>query len=127
MRERVWYTLSAHFLRHTGCSSLRDCHDNASLWHGNASYVQEYLAIAWCHMIITCKPHGVNLIGALVFINKAPKSAQCVPDSSLLCLGTRLYKEIKVFGVPPCQQCHLVSRLLAPPGQHLFSAPLPLQ
>ena len=26
-------------------------------------------AIAWCHMIIMCKPHGVNLIGVTEFRN----------------------------------------------------------
>ena len=50
-------------------------------------------------MIITCKPHGVNLIGATEFRNampcqQAPESARCVPDPFLLLgvgsLGTRL-------------------------------------
>ena len=52
---------------------------------------------AWCHMIITCKPHGVNLIGASVLINK-PQKVLNVCQTPPLCLGTRLYEERKSSG-----------------------------
>ena len=54
----------------TRCSISCDWHDNASFWHGNASTTLtcvQYTAIGRCHMIVTCKPHGVNLIGATEF------------------------------------------------------------
>ena len=48
-----------------------DRHDNALFWHGHA---HKKLAVVHCHMIITCKPHGMNLIGTLVFRNKPQKT-----------------------------------------------------
>ena len=41
-------------------------------------------------MIITCKPHGVNLIGASVFINK-PQKVLNVCQTLLLCVWGRDY------------------------------------
>ena len=67
-----------HFLGRTGCSMSCDCHDNAPFWHGNTSMAlkcsNSWLYRAWCHMIITSKPHGVNLIGMLIFRNKNQKA-----------------------------------------------------
>ena len=88
------------FLGCTGCSISCDWHDNTSFWHGNASTTLirvQYKAIEWCHMIITCKPHGMNLIGTRKFRNEshqAPESARCIPHLFPPWgrgLGTRLY------------------------------------
>ena len=59
-----------HFLGRTGNSMSYDSHDSASF------------AIVGCHMIITCKPHGVNLIGVSKFRNK-PKKALDVHQTLL--------------------------------------------
>ena len=65
------------FLGHTGCSMSCDWHDNASFWHGNASTTLTRVlrtARGRCHMIITYKPHGMNLIGATEFRNATSSS-----------------------------------------------------
>ena len=65
------------FLGRTGCSISYDWHDNASFWHGNISTPLtrvQYTTIGRCHMIITCKLHGVNLIGATEFWTETSSS-----------------------------------------------------
>ena len=42
------------------------------------------MAIVQCHMIITCKPHGMNLIGATEFRNKPQKALDVYQTLSLL-------------------------------------------
>ena len=65
------------FLGHAGCSMSCDWHDNAPFWYGNVSTAPtrvQLTAIVRCHMIITCKPHGMNLIGAQEFRNATSSS-----------------------------------------------------
>ena len=67
------------FLGRTVCSISCDWHDNASFWHGNASTAltrMQYTAIGRCHMIITCNPHGMNLIGATKFQTETSSSSR---------------------------------------------------
>ena len=45
------------------CSTSCYCHDNSSFWHGSYASMALKRTNCWlielCHMIITCKPHGV--------------------------------------------------------------------
>ena len=58
-RESVWYTSSAFW----GTQDVA-CHVIIMITHCFGLATQQWLAIARCHMIITCKPHAVNLISA---------------------------------------------------------------
>ena len=89
-----------HFLGRTGCSISCDWYDNASFWHGNASTTLTrvlYTAMGRCHMIITCKPHGVNLIGALEFLTNRKRSMCTSPFPSLRVGSGNETKPISTF------------------------------
>ena len=62
------------FLGRAGCSMSCDWQDYALFWHGNASTPLTHSSRCYGYMIITCKPHGVNLIGATEFRNKPQKA-----------------------------------------------------
>ena len=40
----------------------------------NRSHTLQYMAMGQCHMIITCRPRGVNLTGALEFLTETSSS-----------------------------------------------------
>ena len=61
--ERVWYNIKSGMYTSNAFGAHRMQH---------ASHMQQWLA--WCHMIITCKPHGVNLIGITEFRNATSAS-----------------------------------------------------
>ena len=77
LKEGKGLVYIAQFPGRTGCSKPCDWHDNTSFWRGNTSTAltrMQYSATARCHMIITYKPHGVNLIDATEFRNATSSS-----------------------------------------------------
>ena len=80
------------FLGCTGCSISCDWHDNTLFWHGNASTTLTRCSIQlWGDVtIITCRPHGVNLIGALKFLTETSSS----PRKRSMC--TRPFPSLRV-------------------------------
>ena len=75
--RRVWYTSRAFWgAQDVACHKIvMTTYRTIWAWQRiNHSHAQQYLAMADCHMIITSKPHGTNLIGASEFRNK-PKKA----------------------------------------------------
>ena len=77
-----------------------DSYDNTSLqlaFSINGSHVRQWLTIAQCYMIITCKPHGINLIGASIIRDKLQKVLNVYQTLYSFChLGVGSGDEIKL-------------------------------